>query len=174
MLHYPLDPTHARILLASFDLACPFSIINILSLLNSGGTIFIDRQSEREASVKARAKFVHRDGDHLTGLNVFNAFIALKEQGQGGGNGGLLKWCRENFVNARTMSSALKVRDQLRELVERQGKEWRTGEEGGEGGMDSVVKSLLQGSFMNTAIIQPDGSYKQTAGNMVSHCHLHQ
>jgi hypothetical protein len=66
------------------------------------------------------------------------------------------------------MFSALKVRDQLRELVERQGKDWRVGKAEGGGEMEGVRKSLLQGLFMNTAVIQPDGSYKQTAGSMVS------
>lgn len=155
MLRYPLDPEHARILVASFALGCPNEIIDVLSLIVSG-PVWINRASDRESAATARAKFIHKDGDHLTGLNVLRAYLALKEQ-RG-------KWCRDNHVNAKTLSAALRVRDQLRDLAEREGKDWKVS---CESEMEVVVRSLLQGLFMNTAIIQADGSYRQTAGNLV-------
>jgi HrpA-like RNA helicase len=69
MLKYPLDPPHARILISSFDLGCPSEIIDILSIVNSG-PLFIDRAADRESAATSRTKFIHRDGDHLTQLNV--------------------------------------------------------------------------------------------------------
>jgi len=155
MLHYPLDPEHARILMASFTLGCASEIIDIVSLVVSG-PVWIDRASDRVSAATARAKFIHRDGDHLTGLNVFRAFLAANES-RG-------RWCRENHVNAKTLSAAMRVRDQLRELATRNGKDWNVscGSE-----TEVVVRCLLQGLFMNTAIIQADGTYKQTAGSLV-------
>ena len=159
MLFYPLDPTHARILLASFDLGCPSEIIDILSLLVSG-PIWIDKSSEQDAQKSARLKFLHREGDHLTGLNVFRAYIALREQQSAFG-----KWCKDNYVNSRTLAAAIKVRDQLRDLASRDGRKWNVscGSE-----TSLVMRSLLMGMFMNTAVIQADGTYKQTTGNLVS------
>ncbi|KAK8850372.1 hypothetical protein IAR55_004290 [Kwoniella newhampshirensis] len=169
MLRFPLDPPHARILLASFDHGCPNEIIDILSLINAGGHVFLDRPNDRDDAAIARAKFIHRDGDHLTAMNVFRAYIALKESHRSKQTTqGVLGWCKDNFVNGKTLSQALKVREQLRELCEKTGKEWMTtcGSETG-----SVMRSLLMGLFMNTAVIQADGSYRQTAGSLTIKIH---
>lgn len=192
MLHYPLDPSHARILIASFTLGCPNEIIDILSLIVSG-PVFLDRPDSREISAAARMKFIHRDGDHLTGMNVLRAYFEIKDQrresagrsgngngiangnGNGNGNGdrigtgvggGLVAWCKDNQVNGKTLQAALKVQGQLRQLAERHGKDWRVSC-GNETGI--VMRALLQGLFMNTAVIQADGSYRQTAGSLVGH-----
>jgi ATP-dependent RNA helicase DHX33 len=159
MLKYPLDPPHARILIASFDLGCPSEIIDILSLINSG-PLFVDRTSDRESAALSRSKFIHRDGDHLTQLNVFRAYLAIREQDRGS----VGQWLKENHVNGKTIQHALKVREQLAELVKREGKDPRVscGSQ-----TDTVGQCLLRGLFMNTAIVQSDGSYRQTAGSLV-------
>ena len=161
MLRYPLDPPNAAILLSSFDLSCASEIIDIVSLINASAPVFVDRPNERESAAAARAKFVHRDGDHLTAMNAFRAYLAVKEQGQKS----LGAWCRENHVNGKTLASAVKIRDQLRHLAEREGRDpsISCGSD-----LDVVGRCLLQGLFMNTALIQPDGSYKQTSGSLVS------
>lgn len=197
MLRFPLDPPHARILIASFELGCPNEIIDILSLINAGGHVFIDKPNDREEAGKQRAKFVSRDGDHATGLNVFRAYLAIKEaraergsttkgpaEKDEGSNGNgpiasnththtpkegqtVLGWCKDNHVNGKTLAQALKVRNQLRELCDRHGKDWTTSCGGGSE-MGVAMRAMLQGLFMNTAVIQADGSYRQTAGSLVS------
>jgi len=161
MLKYPLDPPHARILIASFTLGCSSEIIDILSLINSG-PLFIDRSSDREAATASRAKFIHRDGDHLTQLNVLRAYIDLKTSD----TKGVGKWLKDNHVNGKTIQHALKVREQLKELARRDGVDpnLTCGSES-----EVVGRCLLRGLFMNTAIVQSDGSYRQTAGSLVSH-----
>jgi ATP-dependent RNA helicase DHX33 len=190
MLKYPLDPEHARILVAAFELGCASEIIDILSLVVTG-PVFLDRaQDARETAAAARAKFIHRDGDHLTAMNVLRAYLALKEQKsedededeedapapapapkskkqkqqqQPHSRGGLAQWCRTNHVNGKTLTAATKVRQQLRELAARHGQDFRTSC-GGE--YAAVGRALLQGLFMNTAVIQADGSYRQAAGSL--------
>jgi len=162
MLKYPLDPPHARILIASFELGCPSEIIDILSLINSG-PLFIDRASDRESAATSRLKFVHRDGDHLTHLNVLRAYISIKQSDKTS-MGTVGKWLKDNHVNGKTIQHALKVREQLKELARRDGKDPNIscGSE-----MELVGRCLLRGLFMNTAIVQSDGSYRQTAGSLV-------
>lgn len=162
MLKYPLDPSHARILIASYDLQCPSEIIDILSILNAGsGSVFIDRSSDRDSAAEARLKFINKDGDHLTALNVFREFITLRGHET---QKSILRWARENHVNLKGLTQALKIRQQLQELAEKNGKNWKVS-----GGVESgnVVRALLQGLFMNTAVIQADGTYRQTAGSLV-------
>ncbi|CAK9783990.1 P-loop containing nucleoside triphosphate hydrolase protein [Cutaneotrichosporon oleaginosum] len=169
MLRYPLEPEHARILLAGFEGGCASEIIDVLSLVVAG-QVFVDRGDTRDAAAAARAKFVHRDGDHLTGMNVLRAYIALKEdlqEGEGaGGVGGVGAWCRANYVNGRTLAQAVRIRAQLRDLAIRFGRDPESCAEPG-----AVGAALLAGLFMNTAVIQADGSYKQTAGALVVKIH---
>jgi len=162
MLKYPLDPTHARILLASFDFGCPNEIIDILALLNAGGAVFVDRSSDRDKAAESRRKFISRDGDHLTALNVFREFIALSQSKET--RSGIGRWAKENHINLKPLGQAIKIREQLRSLAEKHGKDWKVAA-GAESG--PVVRALLQGLFMNTAVIQADGTYRQTAGSLV-------
>ncbi|AFR92854.2 ATP-dependent RNA helicase prh1 [Cryptococcus neoformans C23] len=172
MLRFPLDPPHARILLAAFEYGCANEIIDIISLVNAGGNVFIDRPNDREEAAQARQKFIHREGDHLTMMNVFRAYTELKESKSSSHSNSssqsLVGWCKDNHVNSKTLAQALKVREQLRELSERLGKDWKASC-GSEWGM--VGRSLLQGLFMNTAVIQADGSYRQTAGSLTVKIH---
>ncbi len=48
------------------------------------------------------------DGDHLTLLNVYHAF---KQKGES------QDWCKENFLNFRSLKSANDVRNQLQQLM---------------------------------------------------------
>ncbi|OXM81762.1 ATP-dependent RNA helicase prh1 [Cryptococcus neoformans Bt63] len=172
MLRFPLDPPHARILLAAFEYGCANEIIDIISLVNAGGNVFIDRPNDREEAAQARQKFIHREGDHLTMMNVFRAYTELKESKSSSHSNSssqsLVSWCKDNHVNSKTLAQALKVREQLRELSERLGKDGKASC-GSEWGM--VGRSLLQGLFMNTAVIQADGSYRQTAGSLTVKIH---
>lgn len=160
MLHYPLDPSHARILLSSFSLGCASEIIDILSLIVSG-PVWVDRSSERESSAQARQKFISREGDHLTAMNVLRAYMALKEDK----SDSPARWAKENYVNTKTLQAALKVREQLKDLAVREGMDPLTSC-GGE--LDRAGRCLLSGLFMNTAVVQSDGTYRQTAGSLVS------
>lgn len=159
MLHFPLDPSHARILLSSFTHSCPSEIIDILSLVVSG-PVWIDRSSERDATAAARQKFLAREGDHLTNMNVFRAYLAIKDDK----SESPAKWAKENFVNTKTLQAAIRVRDQLRELVRREGVDPALSCGGDK---DSVGRCLLSGLYMNTAVVQSDGTYRQTTGSLV-------
>ncbi|EJT52494.1 ATP-dependent RNA helicase prh1 [Trichosporon asahii var. asahii CBS 2479] len=171
MLKYPLDPEHGRILLAGFEFGCSAEIIDILSLIVSG-PVFVERGSDgKESAAQARQKFIARDGDHLTGMNVLRAYLALKEQraeeladGESSKKEekGLASWCRDNAVNSKTLAAACKVRAQLRQLAVRHGQTITSCHSE----LAPISHALLQGLFMNTAVIQADGTYKQTVGSL--------
>lgn len=175
MLHYPLDPEHARILVAAFELGCAAELIDILALVVSG-PVFHDRGDTRDIAATARAKFIHRDGDHLTAMNVLRAYLSLRSGDDGdedddkprAGKGGIGAWCRDNHVNGKTLAAAARVRAQLRMLAERHGADATTS---CAGDFSLVGRALLQGLFMNTAVIQADGSYRQTVGSLTVKIH---
>lgn len=97
----------------------------------------------------------------MTGMNLFRAYMAIREDK----SESPVRWAKDNYANLKTLQGALKVRDQLYELARREGVD-PTSSCGGE--MEKVAKCLLSGLYMNTAVIQSDGTYRQTAGSLVS------
>jgi pre-mRNA-splicing factor ATP-dependent RNA helicase DHX38/PRP16 len=68
MAQFPLDPTLARMLLASDELKCTEEILTIVSMLNAP-SIF-DRPKDTEADA-AKEKLFIAESDHLTYLNIY-------------------------------------------------------------------------------------------------------
>ena len=70
------------------------------------------QQSGRELAEEAKRRFTCAQADTVTLVNVFAAFA--------GRSGSTAKaWCEQNFVNRRTLESAVQVREQLRDTCER-------------------------------------------------------
>jgi HrpA-like RNA helicase len=176
MAALPLEPALARTVLASRDHKCTFEILDIISILSSTAKLFLDPsdQSQRDAASDARKAFMHPSGDHLTILNVVRAYDELhsSENGNEGKQGvgkskGLKKdWCKRHWVNERALKEGIAIREQLRHVCERLGIEWAASS-----GEDDapVLKSLLRGLVQNSALLQPDGTYKQVLGRAVRH-----
>ncbi|KAM0789668.1 hypothetical protein ACM66B_006531 [Microbotryomycetes sp. NB124-2] len=153
MAMLPLEPTYARILLASFEQGCPRDVIDLVALLGSRDTLLVQSIATRDAAAAARRKFIHRTGDHLTLLNVLRAYEDVPAAER-------KLWCREHFINARAMTQVLDARKQLRERCERLKLDWDASSVD-DAEYESVLVSLLAGLFNNTALLQPDGSYRQ-------------
>ncbi|KAF8649001.1 hypothetical protein AX16_006115 [Volvariella volvacea WC 439] len=96
---FPLEPHHARIILASKENGCTKEILDIISILSCTSRLFQDgtgsstggnggdgsTEGGREAVAEARRKFWSRSGDHVTILNVVNAYWEIALANGGGG-----------------------------------------------------------------------------------------
>ncbi|KAF9904458.1 putative ATP-dependent RNA helicase dhr2 [Linnemannia zychae] len=158
MAAFPVDPPYAKVLLQSEKMECTKEAIEIISLL-SVDTIFAAPSSKREEANEARQKFTSLDGDHLTLLNTLRAYESVK---------GDRDWCRENFINSRHMRHVLDVRKQLIQFAERSGMDPKKscGHD-----LEIVLKCFLAGFFQNTALLQPDGTYKSILGGLTVSIH---
>ncbi|KAG9322593.1 hypothetical protein KVV02_007906 [Mortierella alpina] len=151
MAAFPVDPPYAKVLLQSEKMECTKEAIEIIALL-SVDTIFSAPSSKREEANEARQKFTSLDGDHLTLLNTLRAYESVK---------GDRDWCRDNFINSRHMRHVMDVRKQLVQFCERAGMDPKKscGHD-----LEIVLKCFLAGFFQNTALLQPDGTYKSILG----------
>ncbi|ORZ08978.1 P-loop containing nucleoside triphosphate hydrolase protein [Absidia repens] len=158
MAEFPLDPTFSKVIIQSAEYGCSLEVISIVSLL-SVDSIFFTPSDKREQATESRRKFLHPDGDHLTLLNVLKAYWEVK---------GDMGWCKEHFVNVRNIKIALEIRDQLIRFCERFDINPSTscGTD-----TDQVLKCFLTGFFQNSALLQPDGSYKSVAGGQTVKVH---
>jgi len=109
MAELPLDPQLAKVLIASNDYSCSNEILSLTAML-SVPVCFIRPNDARRQADEAKLRFAHVDGDHLTMLNIYNAFIHNYQDSQ---------WCYENFLNFRSLQSAHNVRLQLEKILER-------------------------------------------------------
>lgn len=107
MAEFPVDPQHARMLIASPQHRCSNEMVSICALLN-GSQVLMRPKECGKAADEAHAAFSHVDGDHLTLLKAYHAYKQSGDDKQ---------WCWDNFVNARSMASADSVRTQLQRLM---------------------------------------------------------
>ncbi|CAK7893829.1 pre-mRNA-splicing factor ATP-dependent RNA helicase Prp43p [[Candida] anglica] len=110
---FPLDPMLACVLIGSPAFQCSEEILTIVALL-SVPNVFVRPASARKRADEAKMAFAHSDGDHLTLLNVFEAFNSEEAMQHG-----LHQWCRDNFLSYRSLTSARSVRAQLRRIMEK-------------------------------------------------------
>ncbi|KIM57942.1 hypothetical protein SCLCIDRAFT_1114768 [Scleroderma citrinum Foug A] len=165
MASFPVEPNLACIILASNTHGCTSEVVDIVSLISSSSNLFLDITDQRDAIADARSKFRHPSGDHLTMLNALRAY---QEMAQSESKGSRRDWCRQHFLNERTLTEALKIRDQLRLTCQRAKLDWRGSKKDSE---EAVMRSFTAGLIQNSALLQPDGTYKQLMGHSVVKIH---
>eukprot|EP01061_Rhynchopus_euleeides_P002249 TRINITY_DN1172_c0_g1_i2.p1 TRINITY_DN1172_c0_g1~~TRINITY_DN1172_c0_g1_i2.p1 ORF type:complete len:722 (+),score=314.46 TRINITY_DN1172_c0_g1_i2:196-2361(+) len=149
MSDFPLDPQMTKMVVTGgVKYSCTNEMCTIAALLSIPPFFLRPREADREARA-AKAQFNHQDGDHLTFLNAFHGFI---------NNGKNKDWCWENFLNFRSLTSAVNVRNQLVNLCTRNSIPLvsphhgdSTAKEGTYAYNNRIKKALLQGYFMQVA-----------------------
>lgn len=183
MAEMPLDPMTAKIvspfrsqptktqkvktngiqLLNSIEFGCTEQILNIAAM-TSVQNVFVSHEGEKKPAESAKRKFAVEEGDHLTLLNVYQAFTTKGQKSS--------KWCRDNYLNFKALSRAVSVRAQLKKYLERftadvdqarSRSDTATGE--------SIRRCLTTGYFAHAARMQPDGSFRSVSGNVILWAH---
>lgn len=91
---FPVEPTFAKVLIKSQSLKCTKEAIAIVSMLSIDPIFFSTTDNREESSVQKKI-FMSYDGDHITLLNVFNAYVEL--------TGDRDQWCHDHFINSKSM-----------------------------------------------------------------------
>ncbi|RYO94136.1 hypothetical protein DL763_004204 [Monosporascus cannonballus] len=146
MADFPMEPSLAKVLLAATDLGCSDEILSIVAMLNVLTVFYRPKEKQQQADQK-KAKFHDPHGDHLTLLNVYNAW---KQSGYSA------PWCFENFIQARSMKRARDVREQIIKIMER----YRHPIVSCGRDTQKVRQALCAGFFRNSARKDPQEGYK--------------
>ncbi|KAK2737669.1 DEAH-box ATP-dependent RNA helicase prp22 [Myotisia sp. PD_48] len=109
MADFPMEPALAKVLIASVDMGCSDEILSIVAMLSVHSIFYRPKEKQQQADQK-KAKFHDPHGDHLTLLNVYNAWKQSRFSNP---------WCFENFIQARQIRRAQDVRQQLVTIMER-------------------------------------------------------
>ena len=105
----PIDPTHARTLIAAEEFGVFDSVVSIIAMLSTENVLSSPNKYQRDQVDANRQAFHSPHGDHLTMLNIFNEFKKQSKKD-------VFDWCRQLLVNYRKMASVLDIRKQLRQF----------------------------------------------------------
>ncbi len=117
LVRFPLDPRHARILLAAHDFNCLHEILIIISALSIQDPRErpIDKQQKADQS---HEQFKHDDSDFLWFLNLWNFYQKqIKQLSQNK----LRKLCQTNFLSYMKMREWIDIHRQLRHVCTEMG-----------------------------------------------------
>lgn len=155
MAQIPLDPELAKVLLVSQQTQynCMNEIISLVSML-SVPSPFVRPKDNMDAADDAKLKFKHENGDHFTLILAYNHYKL---------NNGEHEWCRENFINHRSLKAADDIRSQLTKILQKLNiptpqtinylleiKTKRT---------EKITKCMIAGYFSHVAHLEPQGYY---------------
>ncbi|XP_076470144.1 putative ATP-dependent RNA helicase DHX35 isoform X2 [Babylonia areolata] len=145
MVEFPLSPCFAKMLLVSGEYGCSQEALTVAALTQIQN-IFITPSGKRTTADKEKRKFAVEEGDHISLVNVFNAFLK---------NGKNSRWCSDHFLNYKGLTRAVEIREQLKKLLQR----YKVPLVSCEDEVDKLRRCLTAGFFANAARLQASGSY---------------
>lgn len=180
MAELSILPMMAKCLLSSSEpkFNCQSEILTISAMTSLQGNIWFHHSGEKKAMELSRRKFAAEEGDHLTLLNVYQAFITKGRREA--------KWCHDNHLNFKSMTRAISIRNQLRRYIERLGV--KVDEPSSLSSSNpaylapkppapttdkatSILHCLTTGFFSHAAKMQPDGSFRSVSGDVTMYAH---
>ncbi|CAF2368529.1 unnamed protein product [Rotaria sp. Silwood2] len=161
MAEFPLDPQLAKMVIVSCDYSCSNEILSIASML-SVPPCFLRPSDERTEADKAKARFAHIDGDHLTLLNVYHAFKQNHDNDE---------WCQQNYLDYYSLVMADKIRTQLGHIMDRFNLKRSSTKFTSPDYYLNIRKALASGFFMQVAHLEKNGYYLTIKDNQIAQLH---
>jgi ATP-dependent RNA helicase DHX8/PRP22 len=146
MADFPMEPSLSKSLIASVDMGCSEEMLTIVAMLSVQTVFYRPKEKQQQADQK-KSKFHDPHGDHLTLLNVYNAWKQSKYSDA---------WCFENFIQKRQISRARDVRQQLASIMQR----YKHQVVSCARNTVKVRQALVSGYFRNSARKDPQEGYK--------------
>uniref|UniRef100_A0A670K878 RNA helicase n=1 Tax=Podarcis muralis TaxID=64176 RepID=A0A670K878_PODMU len=143
---FPLNPMFAKMLLESGNFGCSQEILSIAAMMQIQN-IFMIPPNQKTQAIREHRKFAVEEGDHLTMLNAYEAFIKHNKSSQ---------WCQDHFLNYKGLVRATTVREQLKKLLVK----FKVPKKSSEGDPDPVLRCIVSGFFANAARFHSTGAYR--------------
>jgi len=152
MAALPIDPHLARALVASAHAGCLQENIYITAMLSIPPPFQRPRQWQKMAD-KAHGYFASGLGDHLSLLNTYSHYVAAEDKSS---------FCRDSFLQERSMKQAEDVSKQIGRICGRLGLEKISAQTHMESLTVSLRKAFTEGFFMQAAHIEAGGKHYMT------------
>ncbi|KAG5921838.1 hypothetical protein E4U61_006170 [Claviceps capensis] len=171
MAELAVEPMMAKTLLSAQSFDCLSEILTIAAMTSLGSSVWFYHDGEQKAMETCRRKFAVEEGDHLTLLNAYTAFITTGKKEA--------RFCHENHLNYKSMTRAVRIRAQLQrhlarfnlEVNETLAAPSHRSEMDAKTKADQIRRCLTAGYFAHAARMQPDGTFRNVEGGTVMHAH---
>ncbi|KAF2261344.1 P-loop containing nucleoside triphosphate hydrolase protein [Lojkania enalia] len=172
MAELPLEPMLAKALLNSPKFGCLYEMLHIAAMTTLQGNAFVSQDGNIKLLDKAKRKFAVEEGDHITLLNVYEAFVTTGKKDA--------QWCRSNSLNYKAMVKAVSVRNQLKRHLEKLGIQEsalnapdvrRAGGQSSYSPSERIRRCLVTGFFAHAARMKPDGTFQTANGETTLWAH---
>ena len=183
MAEVAVEPMMGRCLLEAPRHQCLSEVLSISAMTSLQGSVWFHHEGEKRAQESARRKFAAAEGDHLTLLNVYQAFVTRGKKDA--------RWCRDNRLDFKALTRAVSIRAQLKRYLERFGVDVdeslsslakpasslttvadATAATAARAKGEAIRRCLTTGFFAHAARMQPDGTFRPVGSNtMVLHAH---
>jgi len=157
MVEFPLSPAFAKMLLTSGEFGCSEEAL-IVCAMTQIQNVFVTPSGKKVTAEKERRKFSVLEGDHLSLINVYRAFL---KSGQNS------RWCHEHCLNYKGLNRAVEISNQLGRLLTK----FKIKIESCGENTENVCKCILSGFFANAAKLHPTGSYRSLRDDHPLHLH---
>lgn len=165
MAELAVEPMMAKALLSAPGFGCLSEVLTITAMTSLGGNVWVQHDGEKRKTESSKRKFAAEEGDHLTLLNVYQAFVTKGRKES--------RFCRDNSLNFKALTRAVSIRTQLKRYLERFGvivDESLTAP-AAENKAEQIRRCLTTGYFAHAARMQPDGTFRNVSGDTVLHAH---
>lgn len=173
MSDMPIDARLAKALLNSYDLGCTDEMLSIAAM-SSIDNCFITLKHNASQESKARLldcmqSFGSLDGDHITMLNIYNAFTDHAYSRE---------WCDSMCLRHSILFKAKEIRVHLKRLLRKYQSHINMNNSSSSNGSSSsssssdtsttatIRKCILSGYFSNVARLNTDGKYSTIRSNL--------
>lgn len=169
MAELAVEPMMGKVLLSAPSFGCLSEILSIAAMVSLQGSVWFHHEGEKKAMESSRRKFAVEEGDHLTYLNVYQAFVTKGKKDP--------KWCRDHHLNYKALLRAVSIRTQLKRYLERFGiqVDESLSSSHQQAGLskkpEQIQRCLTTGYFAHAAKMQPDGTFKTVNGGFTLHAH---
>ncbi|KAG5068246.1 hypothetical protein JHK85_000623 [Glycine max] len=171
MARLPLDPLYSKALILASQFNCLEEMLITVALLSVESIFYSPRDKLEEARTATKC-FSSPVGDHITLINVYRAsndFLEKRsmEMNMAKTEKVYRKWCKENFINSRSLRHARDIHRQIQGHVEQMGLNLSScGDD-----MLQFCRCLAASFFINAAVKQPDGTYRALASGQMVQIH---
>ncbi|KAJ7102564.1 pre-mRNA splicing factor [Mycena belliarum] len=157
MNEFPMEPSMAKMLIASVEYKCSAEMLTIVSMLSVPSVFYRPKERMEEADA-AREKFNVPESDHLTLLNVFNQWKS---------HGFRDEWAMRHFLHPKLLRKAREVRAQLEDIMKFQKMELiAAGTD-----FDVLRKAIAAGYFHQAARAKGIGEFVNIRSGLPTHLH---
>ncbi|KAH8108469.1 P-loop containing nucleoside triphosphate hydrolase protein [Phellopilus nigrolimitatus] len=157
MSEFPMEPSMAKMLIASVEYKCSAEMLTIVSMLSVPSVFYRPKERMEEADA-AREKFSVPESDHLTLLNVYSQWKS---------HGYRDEWGMRHFLHPKLLRKAREVRAQLEDIMKMQKMDIISAGTD----FDIMRKAITAGYFHQAARVKGIGEFVNIRTGLPTHLH---